>query len=147
MALVHPIILKQKQPLADGADARWLKFPFICIAFFRDSFCNCFLQAITKTVKSMVKRRQSPAFGEYAMRLIRELRNDGRFGTSRTYSKTRSSFLLFQSGEQAVRHPRVGAGYGSGRALQPLSVGQRRRAQHGVVLQQGLSCHAMLAFI
>ena len=52
-----------------------------------------------KTVKSIVKRRQSPAFGEYAMRLIRELRNDGRFGTSRTYSKTRSSFLLFLFGE------------------------------------------------
>ena len=47
----------------------------------------------------MVKTRQSPNFGEYAMRLIRELSCDGRFGMSRTYSKTRSSFLLFLFGE------------------------------------------------
>ncbi|MBQ0053061.1 MAG: site-specific integrase [Bacteroidales bacterium] len=43
----------------------------------------------------MKSTRNVPSFGAYSLKLIAELETDGRWGTARTYTKTRSSFLHF----------------------------------------------------
>ena len=43
----------------------------------------------------MRKTTSVPTFGTYSLRLVEELREQGRFGTSLTYLKTRASFLSF----------------------------------------------------
>ena len=42
----------------------------------------------------------SPTFGEYSLRLIGELREQGRFGTSQTYEHARRSFVSFLAEER-----------------------------------------------
>ena len=46
----------------------------------------------------MRKQKNLPGFGAYMLRLSTELEGEGRLGTSRTYAKTRSSFLTYLGG-------------------------------------------------
>ena len=46
----------------------------------------------------MRKQKNLPGFGAYMLRLSTELEREGRLGTSRTYVKTRSSFLAYLGG-------------------------------------------------